>query len=129
MKKYIKLSLFGLLTWLIPFIVGFFFYTREGVLLISPLFFKSIMIAISSLLATILLVQYFKKITSNYVSEGITIGLIWLAINILLDIIVLVPMAKMTFINYFSNIGLSYVMIPAMSIAVGFVSENAKTKK
>jgi Na+(H+)/acetate symporter ActP len=87
------------------------------------------MIAISSLLATILLVQYFKKITSNYVSEGITIGLIWLAINILLDIIVLVPMAKMTFINYFSNIGLSYVMIPAMSIAVGFVSENAKTKK
>ena len=128
MKKYLKLSLFGFLTWLVPFVAGFFFYSREGVLLVNPLFFKSVMIAVSSVFATILLVKHFKKITNNYTGEGITVGLIWLAINILLDLVVLVPMSKMPIADYCNNIALSYAMIPAVCIAVGFASANASNK-
>ncbi len=128
MNKYLKMSLFGFLTWLIPFVVGFLFYSPEGQLLVGPLVFKSIMVVAGSITGAFLLVLYFKKITSGYLFEGVVVGLVWLAINLLLDIVVLVPMSGMTIGNYFSQIGLSYLSIPTTSIAIGFVAKHASAK-
>lgn len=126
MKKYLKNVLYGFLAWLIPFAASFIFYTREGQLTIDVFLFKSIMIIVGSFSAAFLLVSYFKKIHADYYKEGIIVGITWFGINILLDLLVLIPMSGMSIVNYFTQIGLSYLAIPAMSIAVGTSLQNKK---
>jgi hypothetical protein len=126
MKKYFKIALYGFLAWLVPFVSAFFFYTREGTLTIDRYFFKSIMIAVGSISAAFLLISYFKKINADYLKEGILVGVVWLGISILLDLLVLIPMSGMSLSNYFTQIGLGYLAIPAMSVAVGTALANKK---
>jgi len=126
MRKYFKIALYGFLAWLVPFVSAFFFYTREGKLSIDIFLFKTIMIVVGSLSGAILLVSYFKKVNENYLTEGILVGVIWFCLNILLDLLVLVPMSKMPLPDYFAQIGLRYLVMPAMSIAVGAALANKK---
>ena len=126
MKKYLKNILYGFLAWLIPFAASFFFYTSQGKLTIDVRFFKSIMVVVGSISAALLLISYFKKIKSNYIKESIIVGLTWFAINIILDIIILIPMSGMSFTDYFTQIGLGYIVIPVMSIMIGIALENKK---
>ncbi|HIH45358.1 MAG TPA: hypothetical protein HA257_09920 [Candidatus Methanoperedenaceae archaeon] len=126
MKKYLRNILYGFLAWLIPFVASLFFYTREGQLTINIFLFKSIMVILGSFSAAILLVYYFKKIDSAYFREGIVVGLTWFGINIILDLLILIPMSGMSIADYFTQIGLLYLAIPAMSIAIGTALENKK---
>lgn len=126
MNKYLKNLLYGFLAWLIPFVASIFFYTQEGKLTIDIFLFKSIMIVIGSISASILLVTYFKKINAKYLKEGIIVGLTWLGINILMDLLILIPISGMSIADYFTQIGIRYLVIPAMSIAVGAALENKK---
>ncbi|WP_406655931.1 hypothetical protein V7O62_08795 [Methanolobus sp. ZRKC2] len=126
MNKYSRNILYGFLSWLIPLVASFFFYTSEGELTIDIFLFKSIMIVVGSITASILLISYFKKIYSDFLKEGIILGLVWFFINILMDLIVLVQMWDMPFEDYFTQIGLRYVVIPVMCITVGAALENKK---
>lgn len=84
------------------------------------------MIIVGSITGAILLVSYFKKVNEDYLREGILVGVIWFCINILLDLVVLIPMSKMPIPDYFTQIGLRYLVMPAMSIAVGAALANKK---
>jgi len=126
MNKYVRNVLYGFFAWIIPFVASFFFYSREGKLNIDVFLFKSIMIVVGSFSAAILLIYYFKNIKVDYLNEGIIVGVIWFSINIVLDLLVLIPMSGMSFVDYFMQIGLRYLAIPAMSIAVGTALENKK---
>jgi hypothetical protein len=55
------------------------------------------MIVVGSISAAFLLIPYFKKINGNYFKEGIIVGLTWFGMNILLDLLVLIPMSGMPF--------------------------------
>jgi hypothetical protein len=125
MKKYLRAGVFGVLTWLIPFVVALFFYTREGQLTINETTFKTIMIVVGAVTGAFLLVLYFKKIEQNFLTAGIIIGILWFAINILLDLLVLVPMSKMPIGTYFLHIGLRYLNIPIMSTVMGSVAKKS----
>jgi uncharacterized membrane protein len=129
MNKYLKIGLFGFLTWLIPFLVGFLFYSPQGQLVIDALVFKAIMIVVGSITGATLLVLYFKKIDKDYLPEGIILGAVWFALNILLDLLILVPISKMAIGTYFAQIGGEYLTIPTMSIAMGLVAKAASEKK
>jgi len=129
MKSIKKTLIYGLLTWLIPFIIAIPFYSRDGQPLIDIFLFKTIMIVVSSIAGAIFLILYFKKVTEDYLREGLVIGLIWLAINWILDFIVLIPMAKMDIGTYFAQIGLRYLTIPIFSITIGFLLNYQKVKK
>ncbi len=126
MNRYLKMALFGFLVWLIPFIASLFFYTADGKLIIDVFLFKSIMIVVGSISGAVLLIYYFKKVHTNYFKEGIIVGLLWFSINILLDLLVLVPMSGMSIADYFAQIGLRYIMIPVMCITVGTVLANGE---
>ncbi len=102
------------------------FLHKRGELTINILFFKSIMIVVGSFSAAFLLVSYFKVIKTDYFKEGIIVGSTWFGINILLDLLVLIPMSGMSIADYFTQIGIMYLAIPAMSIAVGTSLENKK---
>lgn len=127
MKSIKKALIFGFLSWLVPFVASFFFFSPKGGLLINQLLFKNIMIVVGSFFAAFLIIKYFKIVDKNYLREGLLLGLLWLAINLILDILILVPMGKMPMEKYFIEIGVAYLMIPAMTIVAGKVLE-AKNK-
>jgi hypothetical protein len=117
-KKVLKIALYGFISWIIPFIASIFFFSKEG-LVIDKFLFKSIMILVGSISATFLLISYFKSVRSNFLREGIIVGISWYAINILFDLLVLIPMSKMSIADYCMQIALVYSVIIAMSITVG----------
>lgn len=123
-KKHLKNILYGFLAWLIPFVSSFFFYTKQGGLSIDIFLFKSIMIVIGSISAAFLLVSYFKKIKANYLKEAITVGIVWFIINIALDLLILIPMSGMGIADYFTQIGIRYLVIPAMAVMIGKALED-----
>ena len=114
----------GFLTWLIPFIVSFFFFTPNGTPLIDITFFKSIMTVLGCLVGVLLLIQSFTKIKTNYLKESIRIGLIWFLMNIVLDLIFLLPLGKLTLMDYIIQIGIRYINIPIISIGMGYLTKN-----
>jgi len=126
MNKHIRNILYGFLVWLIPFVASIFFYSKEGGLTIDVFLFKSIMIVIGSISAAFLLISYFKNININYIKEGIIVGIVWFAINILLDLLVLIPMSGMSVEDYFTQIGIRYLVLPVMSIMIGKALANKK---
>ncbi len=125
-KKNLRMIIYGILIWLIPFVVSFFFYTKDGKLAIDIFLFKSIMIVVGTASAAWLLISYFKKVKAGFLREGIVVGAVWLGISIVLDLLVLIPMSGMAISDYFAQIGLRYLAIPAMTIAVGTALANKK---
>jgi len=126
MNKHFRNLLYGFFAWLIPFVASIFFYTKEGGLRTDIFFFKTIMIIVGSISGAILLISYFKKINIGYLKEGVYVGITWFVINILLDLLVLIPMTGMAISDYFFQIGLRYLVMPVMSIMVGVALENKK---
>ena len=81
------------------------------------------MIVIGALTAVYLLVRIFKDIRQDHVRQGVNVGLIWLAVNWMLDFGILIPMSGMSFENYFMEIGLRYLVIPIVAIGMGMALE------
>jgi hypothetical protein len=109
MKKYLKIVGLGFLTWLVPFVASWPFYSRDGQPLMDIFLIKSIMIVVFSTFGTLLLVVYFRKIDRDFVKEGFIVGSAWFIINCTLDIAVLVPMAGMSIPTWFAQIGMRYL--------------------
>ncbi|MFA5248090.1 MAG: hypothetical protein WC415_02485 [Patescibacteria group bacterium] len=70
-----------------------------------------------------LIIKYFKIVDKNYVKEGLLLGFLWMVMNLVLDMVTLVPMGK-AIGDYLPQIGLGYLMIPAMTILAGKILEN-----
>jgi hypothetical protein len=117
----------GLLSWLIPFAVSFFCYTPEGKPIMEYGTFKSLMTVIGAVSGSFLLYHFFKAVDSRFIFSGFVIGFSWFFINVLLDSIALVPMMNVSFFTYFLTIGLSYISIPAISIAMGYLLDRKRT--
>ncbi len=106
--------------WLIPFAVAFvIFPLRESS---RPLFESIMPVAIA--VATVMFgVLYFRRVTRQHLREGILIGLIWLVMCLLIDMPLMLlggPM-QMTLSEYISDIGVTYLMIPVITIGMGAV--------
>jgi hypothetical protein len=112
---------FGFFTWLIPFTFSFFFYSPSGEVIIDNDLFKSIMIMIASITGGYFVFKYFKNVSTYFIKTGVTIGLAWFTMHLFLDIIILIPTLNLTFTNYFTSIGLRYMLIPAISITTGYL--------
>lgn len=122
-QNYLKLFGFAFVVWLVPFLISFLFYTPQGVLVTSEAFFHSVMTVTGFIVAAVLLLNYLNDFTVNYLKESIKVGLVWLAVSLFLDLLILVPMAKMDLVSYFLNIGFGYLVIPMMSIFAGYLLE------
>jgi hypothetical protein len=123
MKKVLKIGLYGFLTWLIPFVISFFFYDRSGQPTMDIFFIKSILLVVSSLFGAYLLIVYFKQLKDDFLKEALIVGVSWLSINWLLDVVILLPMAKISIAAWFTQIGLRYLVIPVFSISIGYIAQ------
>jgi hypothetical protein len=119
MKKYLKVALFGLLTWLIPFVVSVLIFPLRATQ--YPLF-ESIMTIVVTACAVFFSILYFKTIRTGFLQEGVLIGVVWFAINIIIDLLLFMegPM-KMSFADYMMEIGLTYLIIPTVSLGFGYL--------
>lgn len=123
MNKYLKIVIFGFLVWLIPFIVSFFIYPLKTAG--NPLF-ESIMPLVLTIMVVLLAYFYLKTLKTDFIKEGIFIGVSWFLINIIIDLILFLPPSpmQMTFTNYMMDIGITYIIIPVITIGMGLIAEN-----
>ena len=129
MDRYVRIALLGAATWLIPFLLSFMLYKPEGGFIVDIFLFKTIMIVVGSAVGAALLVLYFREVKQKFLLEGITVGFSWFVINIVLDVIILLPMygnPVEIFDSYLAEIGLRYLMITSMAIAMGFALQKKK---
>ncbi len=121
MKSFKKVFLYGFLVWLVPFVISFFVFPFKSSV---PALFESIMAVVVTMAAVWFSIQYFKKTGANTIKEGALLGLLWLAINIGIDLLLFMqgPM-KMSFANYMMDIGLTYLIIPTITIGFAYMVE------
>ena len=55
-------------------------------------------------------------------SSGAVIRCYWLMLNLVLDLVVLVPMSGMQVTEYFFDIGIRYLLLPIIACAMGLVA-------
>lgn len=129
MKSIKKNIFFGILVWIIPFVISFAFYSPSGELTIDKIFFKTIMIVIGISNGIFLIVKYFKSVENNFLKEGILLGISWLLINWVLDFVVLIPMADISYWTYFTEIGFRYLSFPIISIGIAYLLKHKHIEK
>ncbi len=123
----VNLFLFGLLTWIIPFAASIPLIGKDGQPIVPQGVFKSLMIVIGSAVGAWLLVLVFRqRPTCRYPS--LVVGLLWLAINIGFDLLILVPLTGMNLTDYAGEIALRYLAIPIMAIAISVASEESNSR-
>lgn len=120
MNKYVKLGLFGIIIWVIPFIVSFLIFSlRESN---RPLF-ESLMPVVLTFTVVLFSILYFYKTEKDYLKDGIVAGVIWLIISLVIDLILFLPESpmQMTITEYIMDIGLTYLIILIIPIGIGYI--------
>jgi uncharacterized membrane protein YpjA len=122
MTKYLKILLFGFLTWLIPFAISFVVFpfkeTNRGL-------FETTMAVSVTAVAVLFAILYLRRVPSGFVGEGILIGIIWFAVNIVIDLFLFLPPSpmQMAFGDYMTDIGFTYLIYPIVTIGFGYLLE------
>jgi len=121
MNRVIKIVGFGFLMWLVPFIVSLIIYPLKTSF--NPLF-ESIMRCnnFNSCFSCSSLLQRCKY---NFLQEGSIIGVSWFLISISIDLILFMPSSpmQMSFTNYMIDIGLTYFIIPPVTVGMGYMAD------
>jgi len=108
--------------WLIPFIVSLIIYPLK---ISFNTLFESIMPVVITLTVVLLSAAYIKGVNANFLKEGIIIGGSWFLISILIDLILFMPSSpmQMSFTNYMMDIGLTYLIIPSVTVGMGYMAD------
>ena len=117
MKQVLGLIGLGILLWLMVFagaMMLFMIRTEE------PIFFEtliSIVLAFSTVVVTII---YFYNVKKNFVLAGARAGIVWMLMSLAIDMPLFSsgPM-HMEMIAYMKDIGITYVMIPVITVGMG----------
>ncbi len=121
MKSIKTVLIYGFMIWVIPFLVAMFtFSIHES----SRPLFESIMAVVLAACAVVFAVKHFRAVETDFLREGIIVGLLWSAISLILDF----PMfswgpMKMSAWGYISDIGLTYLIISIIVIGFGYILE------
>jgi hypothetical protein len=123
MNKNLKIVLFGVLVWLVPFLVSFVvFPLKES----NRALFESIMPLVLTVVVTTLTYYYLKNINSEYLKNGLLIGGVWYMVSIAIDLFMFMPASPMhmSFGDYMMDIAITYVIIPVITVGMGLIAQN-----
>ena len=123
MKKYVKWIIgFGILIWLIPFLVSFVVFPLKDSN--RPLF-ESIMPVILTITVVIFSILFFKRVDREFMKEGFIIGIVWFTISIVIDLFMFIPESSMhmSLVDYIMDIGLTYLIILVIPVGFGYTLE------
>jgi len=125
MKSWKWALIWGIVTWVVPFAVAIPFYTPNGELLIEEHYFKTLMVVVGAATGAIAIVMYLRNARQGFLLEAVKVGMLWLAMNWVIDLLVLVPMMGTGVVTYFGEIGFRYVSLLFMCVAAGTVADRA----
>jgi hypothetical protein len=99
--------------WLLPFVVAFAsFPLKES----WRSLFESIMALTVAAVTVLLALWYFRRAPQPTATEGLLLGLLWLAISVAIDLpLMLSPPISYTPQEYVADIGVTYLMIPVIT--------------
>ncbi len=120
-----KALLFGFLVWLVTFSVAFaIFPIRET----SRPLFESIMPVAIAIIVVPLGVVYFRRIRRRLMREGLLLGLLWVLMCVAIDtpLMLLGGPMYMTVPDYLADIGVTYLMIPVITIGIAAARAQAR---
>ena len=115
MNKNSKIINYGVLVWLIPSLITVTLASFVAMNVFEII--SAVAIAVTVIVFSYL---YFRGITENFIKEGILIGIIWLIISIILDLIlVAVGISQLNLTSYAMYVAPLYIIIPAVTIGLG----------
>ncbi|MGB9979076.1 hypothetical protein [Methanobacterium sp.] len=115
MNKNSKIINYGLLVWLIPSLITVTLASFVAVNIFEVI--SGVAIALTVIVFSYL---YFGGITENFIKEGFLIGIIWLIISIILDIIlIMLGISQLSLTGYLMYVAPLYIIIPAITIGLG----------
>jgi hypothetical protein len=118
--------LYGILLWGLVYLASL---PMLPLIKTDPFFFKTLIGFVFTVFAIVFTVLFFANVKENYLSEGISAGIIWMLISIAIDIVVFVyGKSNMSFSGYFKDIGLTYVAFPITTIGVGYLLERFQSR-
>jgi hypothetical protein len=125
MNKNFKLILFGFWIWLIPFVIAFFIFPLQES---NPALFDTIMSIALAGAAVYFSARHLKGLDGNYLNAGILAGVVWMIVNIAIDLpfFVFGILSKMSLSAYLSDIGLGYMVIPIIAAGCGSLLQSKK---
>jgi hypothetical protein len=117
MKKFLRLVLFGFLSWIVTFGASICLF---GLKKENEHTFEIIMGMVLTLCTVGFTLLYFRKIRTAFFREGVLLGLAFVACNILFDLpMFLAGPMRMPPERYFAEIGIAYFSMAIISIGVG----------
>ena len=113
-----RVLLAGLASWLAPLLVSMGFFDREGSLTVSAGIFHSIMsVVLAGVVAWAMV--WVGRAAPLTAGAGLSIGLLWLALNLALDALVLLPLTGMGAGAWAEDVAPRYLAIPLLTAAIG----------
>lgn len=116
---------YGTLTWMIPFLTSLLFYRPGGTPIGGEPLMKSVMVVVGVGAGSVLLLRIFRT-QPRPAYSGLLVGTAWLAWNIVLDLLVLLPMAKMPVADYVAGIAVRYLTIPIVAVVIDLASRGPR---
>lgn len=122
----------GLLAWVVPFVSAIPFIGSDKQLLVPKELFKSIMVVVSIASGSWLLLRSFAQRSSQAgkrkltAMSGLTLGMMWMVMHWVLDVLILLPLNGMSSTEYAMDIGLRYLCVPIIGYALGYAANMSK---
>lgn len=119
LNKILKIIIFGFVVWIIPTIATFL------VSYLNELYIFDIVAAVTIAAPVIVFTYlYFVEINTHFLIEGVTIAVVWLAISIVLDILLIfIGISQTNLVEYAITVVPLYIIIPAITIGFGLYND------
>jgi uncharacterized membrane protein YpjA len=125
MNKYVRIVLFGFLTWLVAFVISILVFPLHAA---QRPFFETIMAVVVTATAVCFAILYLRQTRAGFLREGLLIGVAWFAINSVIDLPLFMlegPM-KMPLADYMMDIGLTYLIYPIVTCGFGYLLDRKR---
>ena len=119
MNSVLRIVLFGVLVWAIPFVLGMLLFPLQTR---SPELFNTLMSVAVCAAGSGIGLLLMKKQTEHTRNNAILIGFKWAAICIIIDLPIFMLGLDMGIQHYLSDIGMTYLMLPIILWALARAS-------
>jgi hypothetical protein len=89
----------------------------------DPIAFKAVMAGLGSIVGALASGLYMMSIERGYLRESIMTAITWMVSNWVLDVVALLPFTHESVPQYFMHIGVEYLGMFAVLVAIGYVLE------
>jgi hypothetical protein len=127
MTSWRRAILLGFAVWLFPFVVAFAIFPLKAS---WRSLFESIMPVTLAAVVVACTVRYFRQTGAASLREGARLGGLWLAISVLIDLpLMLSPPINMPLGEYVADIGVTYLMIPVITVGIALGASRRDLKE